>query len=127
MLSRDDFSPAVYDEISQLLHQTYRITGVIDDLLLLSRMDAGRLQIQFEPVNLSQLLEEWMDDIGALPDELHVRLKASIEPNLMVQGEKGYIALIVQNLLENARKLQHRRRRNPRRGEEAKRFRLPDS
>lgn len=104
LLCRDDFSPEVYDEISQLLHQTYRITGVIDDLLLLSRMDAGRLQIQFEPVNLSQLLEEWMDDIGALPDELHVRLKTSIEPNLMVQGEKGYIALIVQNLLENARK-----------------------
>ncbi len=104
LLSRDDFSPEVYDDISQLLHQTYRITGVIDDLLLLSRMDAGRLQIQFEAVNLSELLEEWMDDIGALPDDLHVRLKTSIEPNLMVQGEKGYIALIVQNLLENARK-----------------------
>jgi signal transduction histidine kinase len=104
LLSRDDFSPEVYDEISQLLHQTYRITGVINDLLLLSRMDAGRLQIQFEPVNLSQLLEEWMDDIGALPDELHVHLKTDIQPDLMVLGEKGYIALIVQNLLENARK-----------------------
>ena len=104
LLSREDFGPEVYHELSALLHQTYRITGVIDDLLLLSRMDAGRLQIQFEPVNLSQLLAEWMDDISALPDELHVHLKTSIEPDLMVLGEKSYIAVIVQNLLENARK-----------------------
>ncbi len=104
LLSRDDFSPKVYDELSALLHQTYRITGVINDLLLLSRMDAGRLQIEFEAVNLSELLAEWMDDISALPDDLHVHLKTHIQPDLMILGEKGYIALIVQNLLENARK-----------------------
>ncbi len=104
LLSRDDFTPDVYDEVSQLLHQTYRITGVINDLLLLSRMDAGRLQIEFQPFNLSQLLAEWMDDISALPDDLQIRLKTNIAPQLMILGEKGYIALIVQNLLENARK-----------------------
>ena len=104
LLSRKDFSPDVYDELSALLHQTYRITGVVDDLLLLSRMDAGHLQIRFEPVNLSHLLEEWIDDLSALPDELHVKLNTNIPPNLYVSGEKRYIALIVQNLLENAGK-----------------------
>jgi signal transduction histidine kinase len=104
LLNRKDFSPDVYDELSALLHQTYRITGVVDDLLLLSRMDAGHLQIRFEPVHLSQLLEEWIDDLSALPDETQVELKTNIPPNLYVAGEKRYIALIVQNLLENARK-----------------------
>jgi signal transduction histidine kinase len=104
LLARDDFAPEVYHELSALLHQTYRITGVVDDLLLLSRMDAGRLQIQFGNVDLSQLLEEWIDDISALPDELHVQLETNFPPDLHVAGEKGYIALIVQNLLENARK-----------------------
>jgi signal transduction histidine kinase len=104
LLVREDFTPEVYDELSALLHQTYRITGVVDDLLLLSRMDAGRLQIQFEPVNLSVLLEEWIDDISALPDELHVKLDTNFPDDLFVAGEKRYITLIVQNLLENARK-----------------------
>ena len=104
LLGRKDFSPEVYDELSALLHQTYRITGVVDDLLLLSRMDAGHLQIRFEPVHLSELLDEWIDDLSALPDELQVELKTNIPPNLYVLGEKRYIALIVQNLLENARK-----------------------
>ena len=104
LLARDDFPPDVYDEISSLLHHTYRITGVIDDLLLLSRMDAGRLQIQFGSVNLSELLDEWVDDLSALPDEFRVKLDTDFPPDLHVAGERRYITLIVQNLLENARK-----------------------
>ena len=104
LLAREDFTPEVYHELSALLHQTYRITGVIDDLLLLSRMDAGQLQIQVGPVDLSQLLEEWVDDIGALPDAFHLEVQTNFPSDLHVFGEKRYITLIVQNLLENARK-----------------------
>src|SRR6266699_6948954 len=45
LLARDDFKPEIYEELSALLHHTHRLTGVIDDLLLLSRVDAGHLQI----------------------------------------------------------------------------------
>jgi signal transduction histidine kinase len=104
LLARDDFKPEVYDELSGLLHQTYRLTGVIDDLLLLSRMDAGRLRIAAEPVNLSELVEEWLDDLGALPDSVDVAIEKDFPADLYIAGEKPYTSLIVQNLLENARK-----------------------
>ena len=104
LLLRDDFEPEVYDELSALLHQTYRITGVVDDLLLLSRMDAGRLQIQFGAVDFCQLLDEWLDDFTALPDEIDVQVEVDCPPLLHVLGERRYVSLIVQNLLENARK-----------------------
>ena len=104
LLAREQFPPEVYDKLSALLHQTYRMTGMVNDLLLLSRMDAGHLRIQFETVNLSQLIEEWIDDLGALPDELHVALKTKFPPGLQVLGERRYISVIMQNLLQNARK-----------------------
>jgi len=104
LLTREDFNPGVYHELSALLHQTHRLTGVIDDLLLLSRIDAGHLQIESEPVNLSQLVEEWLDDLGALPDSLDVKIEKNFPAELYVAGEKRYISLIVQNLLENSRK-----------------------
>ncbi|HME88248.1 MAG TPA: HAMP domain-containing sensor histidine kinase [Chthoniobacterales bacterium] len=104
LLRREDFNPETYEELSTLLHQTHRLTGVIEDLLLLSRMDAGRLQINAEPVNLSQLVEEWLDDLSALPDSPGVTIEKEIPPELYVAGEKRYTSLIVQNLLENARK-----------------------
>jgi signal transduction histidine kinase len=104
LLEREGFKPEVYEELSALLHQTHRLTGVIDDLLLLSRMDAGHLQIASTPVNLSQLVDEWLDDLGALPDSPDVKVEKEFPHGLFVTGEKQYTSLIVQNLLENARK-----------------------
>jgi len=104
LLNREDFKPEVYHELSALLHQTYRLTGVIDDLLLLSRMDAGHVEIDSKPVNLSELIEEWLDDLGALPDSPDVKMEKGFPPELYVAGEKRYTSLIVQNVLENARK-----------------------
>ncbi|MFN2540730.1 MAG: sensor histidine kinase [Chthoniobacterales bacterium] len=104
LLARDDFEPEIYEELSGLLHQTHRLTGVIDDLLLLSRMDAGQLRMAAERVNLSRLIEEWLEDVAALPDSPHVQIEKELPADLYVAGEKRYISLIVQNLLENARK-----------------------
>ncbi len=104
LLTHEDFKPEVYEELSTLLHQTHRLTGVIDDLLLLSRLDAGHLQIKSEPVNLSQLVEEWLDDLSALPDSVDVQIEKKLPAELYVAGEKQYTSLIVQNLLENALK-----------------------
>lgn len=104
LLEREGFKPEIYEQLSALLHQTHRLTGVIEDLLLLSRMDAGHLQIASTPVNLSQLVDEWLDDLGALPDSPDVKIEKEFPRGLFVAGEKRYTSLIVQNLLENARK-----------------------
>jgi signal transduction histidine kinase len=104
LLAHEGFKPEIYEELSTLLHQTHRLSGVIEDLLLLARLDAGHLQIQSEPVDLSQVVEEWLDDLDALPDSPDVEIQKKIPPYLYVAGAKRYISLIVQNLLENARK-----------------------
>jgi signal transduction histidine kinase len=107
LLAGDHLGPESREEVSGLVHQTFRLATVIEDLLLLSRMDAGRLQIQFTRLNLSPLLEALMDDLGALPDIFDLEIDADIPPSLWVMGEKRYAALILQNLLENARKYNH--------------------
>jgi len=104
LLRRENLAPDIYDELSALHHQTYRLTGVIDDLLLLSRMDAGRLKIDFGAVNLTELINEWLDDLNALPDPLGLDVKAHLPSTLYIAGERRYTSLVLQNLLENARK-----------------------
>lgn len=99
----ENLSPDGFEEIAALIHQTYRITSIIEDLLLLSQMDAGRLQIAFTSVNLSRLLEAQMDDLSALPDGVGAEVENDCAV-LHIAGEKHYVALILQNLLENARK-----------------------
>ena len=104
LLAGEKLSLEAREEIGTLVHQTFRLTNVIEDLLLLSRMDAGRLQIEFSAVDLTPLIEAWLDDLGALPDGLALEVESDIPPALWIAGEKRYTTLILQNLLENARK-----------------------
>jgi signal transduction histidine kinase len=108
LLAEKNLSAEMREEVGALVHQTFRLTSVIEDLLLLSRMDAGRLQIDFSPVDLTQLIEAWLDDLGALPDELNLAVETDFPSALYVAGEKRYTTLILQNLLENARKYNRR-------------------
>jgi signal transduction histidine kinase len=97
-------TPAEHDEIAALIHQTYRVSSVIEDLLLLSRMDAGQLKLKLGPVNLSELIAATLDDLSAMPEENELAVEEDCPPGLWIMGEKRYTALILQNLLENARK-----------------------
>jgi len=108
LLARDGFPAEVYEEISSLIHQTYRLTGVVEDLLLLSRMDAGKLQLNLHSVDLAHLVEEWIDDLQALPEAADLSVEKEIPPDLHIAGETKFTALVVQNLLDNARKYNRR-------------------
>lgn len=104
LLSRENASAEECNQVSALIHQTYRLSTLIEDLLLLSRMDAGRLKLDFTAVNLSVLIEAALDDLGALPDELELEVTTDFEKGLLIAGEKRYTTIILHNLLENARK-----------------------
>ena len=104
LLAKARLTPQECDEVAGLIHQTYRLSSIIEDLLLLSRLDAGRLQLQIAPVDLSQLIAASLDDLDALPDELGLQIETEFPPDLLIAGEKRYTTLILQNLLENARK-----------------------
>ena len=91
------------EEVAALIHQTFRITSIIEDLLLLSQMDAGHLRIAFSSVDLSHLLAAQLDDLSALPEDMGLDVESDCV-DVQISGEKHYVALILQNLLENARK-----------------------
>jgi signal transduction histidine kinase len=104
LLAQENLTPEECAAVSALIHQTYRLSSLIEDLLLLSRLDAGRLKLEFAPVNLSALIEASLDDLGALPEDFGLTVENEFPPDLRIGGEKRYTAIILQNLLENARK-----------------------
>jgi signal transduction histidine kinase len=101
---REGTSPQRAEEISALVHQTYRLSGIIEDLLLLSRIDAGRLAIVMGAVDLTELFEAALDDVGAMPGAEAITIENELPAGLKVLGERRYLALVVQNLMENAAK-----------------------
>lgn len=104
LLARDDLTPQVRAEIATLFNETHRFTDMIEDLLLLSRMDAGRLTLDFTPVDITHLVESWLDDLSVQIDELNLVIESLLPPELFIEGERRYTWHILANLLENARR-----------------------
>ncbi len=90
------------DEISGLIFQTAKLSGMIHDLLLLSRLDAGRLELQMADIDLSDYIDSLVDDLSAVPNAPDFEVVVDVPPDLHILGEKRYIAMILQNLMENA-------------------------
>jgi len=85
-----------------LLHQVHQLTSIAENLLLLARADAGRLEVHRELFDLSEVLRGMCDDASAMAEAEGLEVEAKLPPKLPVVGDRRAISLIVQNLLENA-------------------------
>lgn len=90
-------------ETESLLRQVRRLTGLIQDLLLLARTDARRLRLESQPFDLAELAASALDDLQTLAYE-RLEIEDEIEPALVVCADRRHIAMITQNLVENAAK-----------------------
>ena len=104
LLALDTLPVEMREELSILVHQTFRLTSLIEDLLLVSRIDSGRLQLELVPMDLSYLIATCVDDLEVLHGLPPADVRTDVPSGLHILGEKRYTMLIVQNLVENARK-----------------------
>ncbi|MET3963591.1 two-component system OmpR family sensor kinase [Marmoricola sp. OAE513] len=78
-----------------------RMSALVEDLLLLARLDAGR-PLARDEVDLTRLLLEAVADARVLAPEHHWRLDLPEEP-VTVTGDDARLHQVVTNLLNNAR------------------------
>ncbi len=81
--------------------EAVRMTHLVDDLLLLARLDAGR-PVESEPVDLSRLLVDAVSDAHAAGPDHSWQLEVAGEP-VVVCGDGARLHQVVANLLANAR------------------------
>ncbi|HEY8438164.1 MAG TPA: ATP-binding protein [Candidatus Limnocylindrales bacterium] len=80
-----------------------RLTRLIEDLLVLSRAERGRVEVDLEPINLARLVRH----IADAESERHPGRRYAFRsgPDLqLVAGESTYVEQVVRNFLSNAAK-----------------------
>ena len=96
----------VPEEVSHALRrvqsESARMTVLVDDLLLLARLDAGR-PLEREPVDLSRLAIETTSDAQVARGDHRWRLELPDEP-VLVEGDEHRLHQVLANLLSNAGK-----------------------
>jgi two-component system OmpR family sensor kinase len=88
--------------LQRVQSESDRMTVLVDDLLLLARLDAGR-PLEREPVDLSRLAIETTSDARVARDDHRWRLELPDEP-VLVEGDEHRLHQVLANLLSNAGK-----------------------
>ena len=90
----------VQQNLSNLLDEVRRLSGIVRKLLLLSLADAGQIGLHKVEVNLSDLLAVIVEDLELLAP--HLTLEADIASDLWVWGDRDLLTQVLQNLVSNA-------------------------
>ena len=87
--------------MSRVESEAHRMTHLVEDLLLLARLDSGR-PLERQLVDLSRLCADVVSDAHAAGPDHHWNLEVPPEP-VLVPGDDARLHQVVANLLANAR------------------------
>ncbi len=95
--------PALYEDLEIVRRNCEHLASMINDVLDLSQMEAGRLALHREPVNLSEIVERAVAVVRPLLDKKHLSLQVTLPPDLPeVYCDRTRIRQVIVNLLSNA-------------------------
>ena len=86
-----------------ILEHSRRLARLTEDLLVLSKMDAERLELEIRRFGVSQLIESCLETAQRRGAEKDLRISVNLPPNLPdIAGDRRRLAEVLQNLLDNA-------------------------
>lgn len=107
-------SPQEIQEFFQSASQELQyLSRMVNDLLILARVDAGRDSLKFDSVRMDELLLEVSSRFEKLAQSKHIRMRLNLnstgqtENDFEVQGDPDLLRTLIQNLVENAIKFSH--------------------
>ena len=87
---------------SDIHHSGNYLLGVINDILDMSRIEAGQLDLSVEAVDVEEVVGEATRIMGASASEKGILVAAGITPNLKLNVDRRAMKQILLNLLSNA-------------------------
>lgn len=80
-----------------------RLRALVNDLLDLSKIESGRMEMAFEPVAVSLLIERAISTVAAQAEEKGLKLRQQLPVELPpVKADPNKIAWVLTNLIANA-------------------------
>lgn len=80
-----------------------RLTKIVEDLLVLSKIESKEFSLKWEPLSLSELIDDVSDFVKEAAHKKEISISRSIIPSsIEVMGDRSYLEQVFINLLDNA-------------------------
>jgi two-component system phosphate regulon sensor histidine kinase PhoR len=83
---------------------TDRLINLVNDMLNVSRIDSGRINMVLEPVKLNELIQEVADEVGPRAKELGLTITINNTPCPFILADKEKIKEVFLNIIGNSLK-----------------------
>ncbi len=97
-------APTQAQYVVELDDELARLSGLIDDLVLLSRFDAGRAEVgqeQIDPVRFASSFQQSMAAL-ARDHDIALTVESTIQTPVTLGGSLNHLSILFRNVLENA-------------------------
>lgn len=85
-----------------LLEETQRLKNITRNLLLLAQADSGQLKLARQKINLTELLENTLEDVRVLAVHFNLEFDVRLPRDLQTSGDPNLLSTAVHNVLGNA-------------------------
>jgi signal transduction histidine kinase len=97
---RDELSERSQAALDLLIGDVARFQGLVEDLLEISRFDAGAIRLVKEPLVAHEFVRQAIS-VSSMP-RTEVRTSSEVE-SVVIRGDKRRLARVLANLIDNAR------------------------
>lgn len=106
LLQRSDLPPELERYVDLIVHSGHAMMAILNDVLDLSRIEAGEITVAERPVNVARIVEECISLHRASIDEKKLELAVALDPDMPAAVSTDPLRLhqILANLLSNAAK-----------------------
>lgn len=102
MLQDPEIEQKQKDQVEIIEKKARSMARMISQLLMLSRADQGRQQVQKEWLNLSELTQMAAEEQETLAKEKDIRIFTDIWPEIYAQADESLYIRMLDNLISNA-------------------------
>lgn len=108
MLASSSHDLEIQQGLAGLLEETKRLSAITESLLLLSRADAGKLQLDLRADDLAETIRLCAGDAAILFEAEQIHMDLQLPPTASAQIDRTRLSQILLNLFDNARKYNFR-------------------
>lgn len=101
-LTQKDNPVEMAESLAVIRQQAEKMNALISSLLLLARADHHAERLEFEVVNLSEIAEMVVEEIGVAAEARAITVYAEIAPGLSLFADQTSLMRLLLNLLQNA-------------------------